>query len=120
MPVSIGSVSCTFVHGYIAASRELSETWHVNGINGWGVMLLGIGDGDFSLEATYYNTSAAVDTWLSSMQNLQGTIVSITNDFGQTVTQRFVERVEPSKEPAVIPGTSYTHRGVCRVTGKAV
>ncbi len=109
---SIGSISCTFVRGAIPAWKERSEKWQVAGLDGYGVALLGAGDSEFSLQAVFYSNNSGVNLWATSLQALQGSIVTIINDHGDTNIRCFLDKVgTPTKTAAYMPGTGVTLRG---------
>lgn len=112
MSASIGGVSCTFVRGTLPAQRERCELWEIPGLDGYGVALLGKADSETELVAVLVSTNAAVNTWIASLQLLQGTIASVTNDHGDTYAYCLLRKVgNARKTPAYVPGTAVTTRG---------
>jgi hypothetical protein len=120
---AIGAVSCTCVHdreeGSIPSElRERSAQWHVPGLDGYGIAVLGKGEGEFAVVAVLYSTNAGVNLWADSLQALQGTLVSITDDHGDTYTGCFLKRVgNVRKRPALMPGSGITTRGEVLIEG---
>jgi len=109
---SIGGVSCTFVRGNVPAIREEGEVFRRAGIDGFGIHLTGKGDGVAPLVAVYYGTDALVDAWAASLYALQGSLVTVVNDHGDSVANVFLRRVgNLRKTAAVVPGTATTTRG---------
>jgi len=108
---SIGGVTCTFVRGTVPAIREEAEVFRRPGIDGYGIHLTGKGDGLAPLTAVLYSTDAGCDTWAASLFGLQGSLVTVVNDHGDTVTSVFLRRVgNLVKTAAVAPG-GITMRG---------
>lgn len=123
MAALIGSVTCDFVKGTAQGLTQQTETWNTPGINGQFGLLLGFNQGDFEFRAINYDTHANLLTWKTNLEALQGTIQTITDDFGQAWANCLIKRVVPSpvwRTPAT--GTSgrvsnYTHRGEIVVVG---
>lgn len=119
----IGGVACTFVKG--ALPRGLAqrvETWHVPGLSGQAGLLLGFSDGDFSVRAILYDSTANVTTWKVALEALQGTVVSIVDDWNVTTTGLLITRVgECQRTPASGSGVAgVTCRGEVVVEGVRV
>jgi len=116
MAQNIGGVSCTFVKGNLPTLSVRSARWTVPGMHGSGIALLGLGDGEFALTAVFYSSHAGVDVWDLTLHNLQGSVVSVENDRGQTATGVYIERVHTLETtPRTIPGSGIQARGEIRV-----
>ena len=116
MAQNIGGVSCTFVKGNLPTLSVRAARWTVPGMHGSGIALLGLGDGEFSLTAVYYWTNASVDAWDLALHALQGSVVSVENDRGQTASNVYIERVHTMEtSPRKVPGTAVQVRGEIRV-----
>ena len=111
---TVGAVGCTMVRGDCPGLAERSRLWQVPGHNGYGIQLLGTGNGRFGLVCIYYSTAADVAAWHANLQALQGTIVSIVNDYGTTYTYCFIHRVGPLLR--TVAGATGC-RGECQVSG---
>jgi len=81
---AIGAISCQFVRGHVPRWRTRVETWQVPGINGHGAKKSGKGKGAFRLVAEATGTNAEIDVWIAAIEDLVGTIVTITNDWGDS------------------------------------
>lgn len=115
---SIGGVTCTLVRGAIPTMREAVETWHVPGIDGEGAALLGLAGSDFALRAVYYGTGIEVEAWYLALQALQGTIVTVVNDWGVSRGRVLIQDVGAlAKTACYIPGTLITARGEIPIKG---
>lgn len=117
MMPTIGSVTCTFVHGSIpSALSKRVEVWQTPGVDGYGVQLHGQGDGDFELRAVYRGSSAAdVAAWHGNLLGLKGTLVTVSNDVGVSCSALIV-KVGPCEIGAALDyHHNTTHRGEAAV-----
>jgi hypothetical protein len=88
----------------------------VPGINGYGIALMGLGDSRTDLLAVFFSTNAGVNTWVATLQALQGTIGEITNDHGDSYSLCYFNRVGNVKKEAIhIPGSAVTRRGEIQI-----
>lgn len=88
---AIGGVSCFSVHGPIGDLKERSEVFQHPGFDGFGIQLLGQGDSSFSLIAKQIANIATLTAWKLAIEALQGTVVSVTDDTGESYSSLFVE-----------------------------
>ncbi|NLE62137.1 MAG: hypothetical protein GX616_27585 [Planctomycetes bacterium] len=108
---SIGGVTCTFLRGVVPALKEEAIVSRRPGMNGYEILLTGAGDSQGQLQATLRSSDAGCDTWIASIQALQGDIVTVVNDHGDTTTGVYVQRVsQPQKRASCVPGTTVTTR----------
>lgn len=115
---SIGGVACNYVKGFARSLKWRLDVWQVPGLNGYGAQNLGTGESEFSFTATYYGTAAAVNVFIAAIEALQGSTVTIVDDWGITYTYMMVTRVGPAaRRTAVIPGTTTTTRVDIEVSG---
>ena len=96
MAGSIGGVSCDLVSGRFAALKETIETWRIPGIDGYGAQLLGLGDSSFEFTGVKFGSNATIESWFSDIEALQGNIVSVFDDWGDTYSNLLVTGVSPS------------------------
>lgn len=89
----VGGVACSFVRITLRPLRQRVETWHVPGLAGQAALLLGASDGDFAARAVLYDTHANVITWHLSLVALQGSVISIVDDWNSTTINCLVVRV---------------------------
>jgi len=95
---SIGGVSCLFVRRVIPASKLRVRTWIVPGISGTGSKVLGYGDSDWQIECQYWSNNVGANLWLLSLQALQGCVVTIVDDHGDTWLNNLVTKIsQPTK-----------------------
>jgi len=115
---TIGGQTCTFLRGTLSPLKERSKLWSVPGIDGYGIVLLGRGHSQCELVAERLDSLANVGTWAAAVQALQGQIVEVLTDLGESSAHFFVHAVSNVLvTPAVIPGTLTTARGVLRIAG---
>jgi hypothetical protein len=108
---SIGGVTCWSVIGALPPDgRMQSERWHRAGINGEGVQLLGYGGVETELTAIYFGTKATVQTWANLITAMQGQVVTVINDYGDTQTRMFLQQIEDVKKTPAWRG-AVTTRG---------
>ena len=105
---SIGTVTTSILRGVPTPVRQRVVIWQVPGINGYGAMTLGTGDSEFMIDAVFYCADdAAADAAIAAVIALQGTIITITDDWGNTWPNALIVRVEqPVKEPMIWGGYS--------------
>ena len=78
----IGAVTCTFVRGDLPQQKARLDVYYCPGLDNPGAHYLGLGDAAFAVRAILFDTPANVVTWAANLQALQGTVVTITNDWG--------------------------------------
>jgi len=117
---TIGGITCTFVKpDFVRGPKQRLEVWQSPGLDGYGAQSLGLGDAEFRVTAVFYEVSADVEAWFRLLELLQGTIVSITDDWGLTYTGLLIVRVgEPLRRAAW--GVDFDTRGELRIEGVKV
>lgn len=117
----IGGVTCDFVRGASRGLKERVDTWEVPGIDGYGAQLLGGGNAEYRFLGVKLGTSAEIETWVGQIEDLQGQIISVVDDWPVTHTNLLVKGIgAPRKTPAVQPGTSNVARCEMIVQGVMV
>jgi hypothetical protein len=94
-------------------SSDLVDTWEVPGIDGYGAQLLGSGDSEFDLVAiSYHTTHDLADTQVNAAALLQGTLVTIIDDWGKTFTNVLIAKADTSqaKRPCIKDGNANSVR----------
>lgn len=108
---SIGGITCTFLRGVPPALKEEAAITRRPGMDGYEIHLTGRGDSQGELTATLMSSDSGCDTWIGQIQALQGTVVTVVNDHGDTVTGCYVVHVgQPTKRASYRPGTTLTTR----------
>lgn len=83
---AIGGITCTFVKGDIPSAKGRLDVFYVPGINGPGAHYLGTGDSPFAVRAVLISTGVLCLAWANALQALQGTVVTIENDWATSYT----------------------------------
>ena len=81
---SVGGVTVEILRGNIAPQTQRVDTWHIPGRTGIGAQLMGLNQSSFSYQCILIAAQASVEGRLASLSALQGTIISVTDDFGET------------------------------------
>ncbi|KKN53079.1 hypothetical protein LCGC14_0605910 [marine sediment metagenome] len=102
MSGSVGGVACDIVRpSSPIAKRTRVGLWIIPGLTGVGAHRLGQNDSQFEFICIEYATSAQINTWAGLIGALQGTVIAITDDHGDSYTGMLVVSVSnPSKIPA--------------------
>ncbi len=105
MATSVGAVAIDFLRGNIAPQTQRVEAWFIPGRTGMGAQLMGSNQNRFAYRAVLYGTPAAVETRLVSLAAVQGTVVTITDDFGKARTNCLVMQVGiPQRKKIILNG----------------
>jgi len=102
---TIGGTSCSFVRGNAAAQKNRVQTFQRPGIDGYGAVVLGLGNSRSRFQLVLYDSDANIRTWLTTVEGYQGTVVEITNDDGEQVPNLLVERVGQPRVTAADQGS---------------
>jgi hypothetical protein len=79
------AVSFLFWRGVVPTTRQRVTTWEVNGLNGVGVMVLGLGDSEGEGRAEYFAANnATAETFWQAVTQLQGKKCTLIDDFGNS------------------------------------
>ena len=95
MATTIGAVACDLVRGDPKPQAQRLAVWYTPGIGSPGAHALGLGDGAFHVVAVEFAAAANLVTWHANLCALQGSVVSITNDWGTTYANCLITRVGP-------------------------
>ena len=112
---TIGAVTCDFIKGTIGGMVQRFSRWNVNGVNGDGIHLHGLGGAPTTVRAIKYDSIVNVQSWYRSLEAIQqaGTPVTIENDLGDSQTDCFIEKVgQLQTRPAHLEGGL---RGECQI-----
>jgi len=105
---SIGGVTCSILRGNPGRTKIRVSIWEIPGVAGYGVQWEGLGDSAFALKAIFYSSPILVDAWAAALAALQGSSVTIVDDWGVTHLACLLTDVgNVAKTPA-------THAGGCR------
>ncbi len=110
---SVGGVTCDLVAGSPPDMATRCDVWEAPGHDGIGWQELGAGDGGGRIVCQRFASAAVVATWAAALRALQGTAVTVINDFGESTGSVFIAEVSQAQKSAWRkPGTSITTRGV--------
>lgn len=100
MATSIGSLTVDIIRGRPVALKDRVEAWEREGFDGYGARLNALGHGEFTLVSVkyIYGNSAATnkanaETHLSDAGLLQGTVVTVTDNWGTAYANCLVKRM---------------------------
>jgi len=96
MATSIGAVTCSFLKGDPPPPRIYTEIVRSRrpGVDGHVAEALGQRGGPFMLRATKLDTAANVQTWLTALDALGKTYVTVETDDGETYSNCLITRIE--------------------------
>lgn len=106
---SIGPVNFDIMRGVPSLIRPRVETWEVPGLDGYGAQTLGNGDAEFELETVaYFTSNALADLHIVACVEVQGTVVTIVDDYGASFPAIIVVRVDTAraKMPVIHKGNA--------------
>lgn len=108
---TIGGFNVDIIRGLPQFLRPRVESWTVPGLDGEGAQTLGKGDAEFDLQTVNYPTNlAAADTFIAAAVSLQGTIVSVVDNYGNTFPNVLVKHVAADgpgvKRPMIWKGSN--------------
>lgn len=86
-------VTCDRVSGDPGEIKEAVAAWTVPGADGIGAQKLGKNDSGFQLMVVKYDSQANVLAWVTQIENMQGSIVTVTNDRGTVTNDVLLETV---------------------------
>ncbi len=117
MAANIGGTACTFVKGAVPNGvREVVTRFRRAGIDGYGAIKTGKGDSSYVLRAIGYGSKVEVKNWATAIEAMQGTVIGVENDFGDTHGDSLLDRVTPPRKSAAYkPGSSQTTRGEMQI-----
>lgn len=102
---SFGGTTCTFVKGKAAAKKQRVETWQQAGYDGYGAQKLGLGNSESRFVLVHFDTVANARTWIGLIEAMQGTLVTVVDDDGESVPLFLVQRVSPPRITAADQGS---------------
>lgn len=124
---TIGGVSCDFITGRFAGLKETSVIRRQRGSDGYLIQKLGKGDSSFAVQLIKFADADDVDTWITSIEALQGSSASISvvytqaewynNPAGKTYGNLFVKMVSP---PERFAGWDGALKDFCRINASGV
>lgn len=109
MAGTIGGISCTRVSGTPTGKVQRVIPWQVPGVNGYGVMIAGLGNSEFQIAAIYIGAAIGLATWANSITAKLGQPITIINDLGITYANCVLVKpgelqISPAMTPAIPSG----------------
>lgn len=105
----IGSISTSILRMVPVWTRQRTEIWQVPGQDGYGVQTLGLGDAEFNLSVVLYaEDDDQADNFHTGLSQLQGTIVTVIDDFPSTWPDVLILHVAQPRKQAMIYQTFLT------------
>ena len=103
---SIGDIGVDMIKGLPVPTRYRVDTWQVPGLDGYGAQKLGSGDAEFDITVILYETdNANANADVYNLQQLQGELVTIVDDYGDTYNNVLVTKVDQAvKQPMIWDG----------------
>lgn len=100
-----GGVTCSRVSSEVQTIRETSIEYTVPGLDGHGFQRIGKRGRVHPVRCILYGNRAAITAFVASIQSLQSTPITYTNDFGITSTSVWMEGMsDPAVRPAIGEG----------------
>ena len=115
---SIGGITCFRVIGTLPQPKMKLAVWTVPGINGYGLQMLGNQDQAFELQAVVYDSWANVLEFKNQLCALQGQIVTIVDDLGDSTDNCVILEVGQARMEAAVAAGGIQER--CEVPIKGV
>lgn len=112
---SIGGLTCTFLRGVVPALKEESAITRRPGIDGYEIHLTGKGDAQGELTAVLMSNNAGCNAWAISLQALQGQVVTVINDHGDTTNGVLIVHVGQCRKRAAVAAGGITQRAECMI-----
>jgi hypothetical protein len=97
---SIGSISCFRVIGTLPEPKMKLAVWTVPGLNGYGAQMLGNQDQAFEVLAVFYSSWSGVLGFKDALCALQGQIVTIVDDLGDTTNNCLIVEIGQARMEA--------------------
>lgn len=113
----IGPVYCvTMLGASFPAPSERVKVWQRPGIDGYGLARLGKANTELVITVTHFGTSYSCNQWRDNLAVLIGTRVRLTNAFGETHSDTFLEKIQRYQKMRIVdPENGHTHRAEMRL-----
>ncbi len=116
MGAKIDTIDCTFLKTKVPRLKKRVEVYQRPAVSGYGSQQLGDGGGEFNILAIKRDTKAVVDQWGEDIETLQGSVVDIIDDWGDTHEAILLHRVSVLiKTRIIVPDVADQVRGVLRI-----
>lgn len=106
---SIGGYPLDVMRGIIPPLGEMVRFWKPEGHDSYSSKLMGKGDTEFILDGEKNDTKAAIDTLITNLNALRGTVPEVVDQHGDTYTNKIeVLRTVLIKKHAILTGGAPT------------
>lgn len=95
MAASVGAVTFDHVKGFVRSKNESLDSFTRPGYDGHGSIVIGKRGDESPLTCIKYVESASLATHIAAVEALQGTVVTVEDDFGRQSTACEVLDVRP-------------------------
>ncbi len=93
MSGTFGGIACNFLRGTQASPKTRLDVWQRPGIDGYGAIDLGKGDSKTEFILVAFGLYAATIGWGISIEDKQGAVVTVVNDWAESMANFLVEKV---------------------------
>jgi hypothetical protein len=113
--VAIGGITVDLMNGFPATMQQRVDMWQTPGIDGYGAQKIGRGNGEYALSTITYKTSDAdANSHIAACAALAGTVVSITDEWGDTYSSSSIVLKVVSNKSYVLKEGVATWRCECQ------
>jgi len=118
MAPNVGAVACDFVRGEFKQLETNYSVYRRAGFAGLGVQDLGLNISSFNFNVKKFDTKAGIETFITSIQGVRETIISIEDDFAKIYANLLIQTLSlPTRRAALQPGTANTHAVTMNMSG---
>jgi len=117
MAANIDGIACKFLKGGSDDPKLSVQTWIVPGMAGIGAHTSGLNSGRFQFTAVLYDTLPLVRSWMSDLEELQGTVVDAEDDQGTLYEDLMVVSVRRRTPTVAYIPPDPTYRGEVVIEG---
>ncbi len=91
---ALGAVTVDILRGLVQPQKQRMDVWETPGVDGYGALKMGFGDAETDLQSVTFSADiAAARTLKGALGGLQGTVISLTDDWGTNFTRILVKEV---------------------------
>jgi hypothetical protein len=112
----LGDIDIDILHGVIPGLKQVVETWRMRGVAGYGARTDGLGDSEFVVQAIKFIPDADLVDTLTVIEALQGTVITIVDDFRIENSNCLIKKIAQPKVTAA-KGLNYDLRVEFEIEG---
>lgn len=118
MAGTVSGISCDVVRGDAQGKMTRVELWQMAGLDGYGAIDLGLGDGRGQFEVHKLGTIVAVNAWITLINALKGgNPITIVNDWAVTFANFEITEIS---QPEITVAEPYNAHAVLVIGGVLV